>query len=504
MTNSLDVFDTALFRTVYLPTDIFKLIEQEVGNNFYEKRLEAENKARERNFYYNIYDIYKFLPEFNVKTEIQAEISNCKANPKILKVYNENPSNFVFISDMYLPSKIIEEMLKKVGYVNPKVFVSCEMKGLKGDGALFKKVQEVLGHKIQKHYGDNYGVDIEGAKKAGILETEFSPALHKIEKPIPAVRDPRLKKFLAEVLCGDIEAEDKIAYLTVPLVLGFTKWVLRQRKKGQKIFFLSRDMLIPYMIAKELLLAPDVYYLHASRRSLSAACLEASDKKLTDKMRLILTEEEIKNKRAEGTEEVVKYLKKFNIQNGDLIVDIGYSGTIQAAIESILGIKMTGLYMQIFPETLFKVKAVQYLKRRVINFCLMVEVPLGSYEDCVEEYKNGKVVFKPEHEDRKNLARRMTKTILKGAKALLSWNPSIYDVEQTLIHLQYYPSHDIIEVFNKKIYSNRDIGESVINFDKDRILKGELKSLYQRSYAQKLFKQLLEEDPELKHLSSLI
>jgi hypothetical protein len=98
----------------------------------------------------------------------------------------------------------------------------------------------------------------------------------------------------------------------------------------------------------------------------------------------------------------------------------------------------------------------------------------------------------------------MTKTILEGAKQILSWNPSIFDVEQTLIHLQYYPSRDIIDVFNQKIYSNRDIGESVINFDKERILKGELRALYQRSYAQKLFKQLLEEDPELKHLSTLI
>lgn len=504
MTNSLDVFDTALFRNVYLPTDIFKLVEQEVCKNFQTKRIEAENKARVKNFYYDIYDIYEFLPEFDVEMEIQMELNNCKANPKILELYNQNPSDYVFISDMYLPSKIIKKMLEKVGYKNPKVFVSCEMKALKGDGALFRKVQEVLGHSIQKHYGDNYGVDIEGAQKAGIPETEFSPALHKIEKPVPAVRDPKLKKYLAEILCGDKDAVDKIALLTLPLVLGFTKWVLRQRKPGQKIFFLSRDMLASYIIAKEYLNAPDVYYLHASRRSLSAACLKAKDKRLIDKMWLILTEEEINQKRAEGTDEVLKYLNKFNIQDGDLIVDIGYSATIQAAIESILGVKMTGLYMQVYPETLFDVEAIQYLRRRVIHFCLMIEVPLGSYEDCIEGYKDGEVIFKPEHEDRKALARRMTKTILEGAKELISWNPCIYDVEQTLIHLQYYPSHDIIDVFNKGIYSNRDIGESVINFDKERILKGELRSLYQRSYAQKLFKQLLEEDPELKHLSSLI
>lgn len=504
MINSLDVFDTALLRNVYLPTDIFRLVEQEVANNFYNKRIDAENKAREKNFYYNIYDIYEFLPEFDVNLEIKMELENCKANPKILEMYKKNPQGFVFISDMYLPSAIIKQMLEKIGYENPKVFVSCEMKALKWNGELFQKVQNALGDKIQKHYGDNYGVDIEGAQRAGIPETEFNPALHKIEKPTPAVRDTKLKKFLAEVMCSDKSAEDKIALLTVPLVLGFTKWVLRQRKEGQKIFFLSRDMLAPYIIAKDYLGARDVYYLHASRRSLSAACLKSKDKRLIDKMWLILTEEEIKQKEAEGTKEILTYLNKFDIKDGDLIVDIGYSATIQAAIETILNVKMTGLYMQIYPETLFDVKALEYLRRRVIHFCLMVEVPLGSYEDCIEGYKNGKVIFKSEHEERKALARRMTKTILDGAKQIISWNPSIFDVEQTLIHLQYYPSRDIIDVFNQKIYSNRDIGESVINFDKERILKGELRALYQRSYAQKLFKQLLEEDPELKHLSTLI
>lgn len=504
MTNSLDVFDTALLRTVYLPTDIFKLIEQEVGNDFFKKRIEAERKAREYRLFYNIYDIYRFLPEFSPELEIKTELNNCKANPKFLELYNQNPKNFVFISDMYLPSKVISEMLEKIGYKNPKVFVSCEMKALKWDGSLFKKVQKELGYTIEKHYGDNYDVDIEGAKKAGIPNVEFNPALHNIEIPLPAVKDVRLKKFLAELLIGNKSAEDKIALLIAPLILGFTEWVLRQRKKGQKIFFLSRDMYIPYVIAKDYLKAKDVFYLHASRRSLSAAALETDNQKLIDKIHLILSEEEINQKRKEGTREILEYLNTFNIKDGDLIVDIGYSATIQAALEAILKIKMTGLYMQVYPETLFDVKVLEYLKRRVIHFCLMVEVPLGSAEDCIESYKNGKVIFKPEHEDRKALARRMTKTILEGIKSMLHWNLSVFDVEQILIHLQYYSSHDIINVFNKGIYSNRVIGESVINFDKERIKKGELRELYQRSYAGKLFKQLLEEDPELKYLSRLI
>lgn len=504
MVVSLDVFDTALLRTVYLPTDIFKLVEQDVCRDFYTKRKEAENKAREKNMFYTIYDIYKFLPDFDPEIEIKTELNNCKANPKILELYKQNPENYVFISDMYLPSKVIKKMLEKIGYENPRVFVSCEMKAIKFDGSLFRKVQDILGKRIQKHYGDNYNVDIEGAKKAGIPEVEFNPALHNIRLSLPVIRDVRLKKYIAEVLAGDESKEDKIALLFSPIVVGFTKWTLRQRERGQKIFFLSRDMIAPYVVAKKILKAPDVFYLHASRRSLGGACLQSNDQKLVDKMKLILTDEEMEEFKRRGTKEVLTYLNKFKIKDNDIIVDIGYSGTIQAALDYILGIKTKGLYMQVFPETLFNVNATEYLRRRVIAYCLMLEIPLGSAEDCVEFYKDGEVVYKPEHPQRKALAREMTKTVIEGAKNLIDYPISIVDVEQLLIHIQYYLNDELLSVFNQPIFSNRDIGESVINFDKEKIMKGNLKELAQRSYSYKLFKQMLEADSELAHLSSLI
>ena len=221
-------------------------------------------------------------------------------------------------------------------------------------------------------------------------------------------------------------------------------------------------------------------------------------------MWLILTEKEIREREQEGTKEATKFLSQFDMKDGDFIVDIGYSATIQAAIESIMDVKLTGLYMQVFPETLFNVKAVEYLRRRVIQYCLMIEVPLGSDEDCIERYKDGKVIFKPEHDERKALATRMTNVIMREAEKLKDWFFSIYDVEQVLIHLQYYPNDDILEVFNRPIFSNRNIGESVVNFDKEKILKGQLKECCQRTYSYKLFKQMLEADPELSHLSKLI
>ena len=308
---SLDVFDTAIFRTVYEPTDIFKLVEKEVGNDFYKKRIEAERKAATKFKFYNLADIYSFLkPEFEPSVEIEMELNCCMGNEKLIKKYNKNPKKFIFISDMYLPSYIIESMLKSVGYKNPKVYVSCEVRANKGGGELFKKVQEITGKEIGTHYGDNYIADIEGAKLAGIKNVVFNPALHTTKLSLPMVKDPILKKMLA--LMEYNNPKDRIVFTHAPLVSEFTKWVLSQRKLGQKIFFLSRDMYVPYKLAKDVLGAEDVFYLHASRRSLADACLQSSNKEIKDRISLIFSEEEIKRRKQADTSEILKYLKQFN------------------------------------------------------------------------------------------------------------------------------------------------------------------------------------------------
>ena len=75
---SLDVFDTALFRKVFEPTDIFNLVEEKTGNDFKAQRILAQDKARKKSAYYDIIDIYKELPySLSPKLEIKEELLNC-------------------------------------------------------------------------------------------------------------------------------------------------------------------------------------------------------------------------------------------------------------------------------------------------------------------------------------------------------------------------------------------------------------------------------------------
>lgn len=511
MTNnfvSFDIFDTALLRCVYKPTDLFFLIEKEVGNDFYSKRIEAEKKAREENPFYNLSDIYKFLPEFKEKTEISFEIESCYANHSILKQYNklkQSGINCIFISDMYLSSNILESMLKNAGYKDPKVYVSCEMQASKVGGKLFKEVLKEINGNILCHTGDNYVADIEGAKLAGIENVAFYPALHNKNLSLPAVKNSILKKYLALTLNQhNFNALDKLAYFITPVMYQFTRWVLSQRKEGQKIFFLSRDMKMPYRIATEMFEQKDVYYLYASRHSLASICMQSDNEELKKHLSVIYDEIVVDLLKAQNAKNAINYLKQFDIRDDDIIVDIGYSGTIQAAINEALGVKTQGLYMQT-TNLIDGLKTKQFLTRPVMEYYLMLEFPFGSDEDCIEGYsEDGKVLFSPENNKRKELAKYIYKVMEKCLNTFRFIDVELSDIEQILIHLQYYCNDDIIQIYNEKIYSNRGLDESIINFDKQEILNGNLRKLYNHSYCQPLFKKLLESDKDLKHLTKLL
>lgn len=510
MTNklvSLDVFDTALFRTVYEPKDIFKYVGFVIADDeFYDRRIVAEMEVAKKKPFYNIYDIYdcEYLKKYGYEPEVEIEVEQmkCVANSKLLQQYNKHPEKYVFISDMYLPSYIIEEMLRSAGYKTPQVFVSCEQKACKGDGSLFKKVEDQLDAVIETHYGDNYVADIEGAKKAGVKNVVFNPAIHNQDFSLPAIKDPTLKKLVA--LWFNRAPEDKIALYHAPLISEFAKWVVNKQKDGQKIFFLSRDMYMPYIIAKEELKANNVYYIHASRKSLASACLQSNNQQLRERIASLFDADEINLRESEDLSQVREYFKQFNIKDGDIIADIGYAGTIQAGIDSLLGVKTTGLYMQLSDNKIDGINAEMFFSRPVIQYCLLVEMALGSPEDCIEGYKNGKVIFKKENSQRKKLAKRINALSLHTARLFSHMDIDLYDIEQMLIHLQFYPTNDVIELLNKEIYSNKHLGESIIGFNKDKILNGELRECYAKSYAKPLFIKLLEQDRDLKHLRKLL
>lgn len=180
---SFDVFDTLVLRKVFFPIDLFKLIELELNKknlfpneNFSHFRKKAEQKVAIKTRNYTLQDIYSFLKEsFDLNDSLSRKIMEIEINMEIqysclrkdifyyfhyAKLLNKK---IFFLSDMYLPSWVIKNILLKNGYeIKDNLFVSCEIDSSKADkGKMFLYVKEKFNLNFDKHvhFGDNYVSD---------------------------------------------------------------------------------------------------------------------------------------------------------------------------------------------------------------------------------------------------------------------------------------------------------------------------------------------------------
>lgn len=564
---SLDVFDTALFRKVFYPTDIFNIIEDEVGRNFKSLRIDAQNKAARKNPFYNILDIYKeFSIGFNPKEEIKAEYANCYANPYILDMYNKGEADFIFISDMYLPSSVIKSMLEKCGYKNPRVFVSCDMGASKGAGKLFLEVEKVLKRKIDKHIGDNYQADIIGAQKAGISKTEFvGPPIYNKGVVTPVLKNVKLRKLLIDEELSGAPIEEKIGYQFAPLVLAFTQYILNEATESQTVFFNARDSFVMYIVARWLLKTKKkIKYCRFSRKSCHLANINTNyriDHKNNDKALsffrtlrinnigelietfgfcgdysgileqlkidkgtqleyplqknrviqkfLISAQKELYAKALENRKNLKVYVDRLKLKNNDIFVDLGHAGSMQSILESVLKIKLNGRYVHTFQN---------YQGNRKLSF-LPIGI-LGIYTGIAEVVfsepkgtsvgytSDGKVILSKDVKFRTMVTKCILKGTIKGVRDIIDNKVNVcYD--DLLIILKRFFAHPTLEEAkfgNANIFENGsyDNNESIVWFNKDLIKKGKIRECYIRSYWKPAFKLLLNNDPEFKSLAKEI
>jgi predicted HAD superfamily hydrolase len=548
---SFDVFDTAIQRTVYKPTDLFLL----VNSTFKEKRIEAENLARNDKKVYNIIDIYKYLPEYDINIEIALELDNCKANNKIYEIYKnhiDNGDRVIFISDMYLPSAIIIQMLEKCGYSNPELYVSCECNSQKGDGTLFEYVQNKLQIKIDKHYGDNYYSDIVSASKVGITP-EYTPKIEDKKTDVPNI-SPKLMKYMVENEHKEQDLNSYVAGYFAPILYDFTKWVLDSRDKTNPqstIFFNSRDGFVPYLVAKDIFGADNIKYIHTSRKSTCSALLDLG-KDIThddncfannrlcgcgrldsyeaflkamninediDKLILPasfniselirLNKVKFYNHFKYKTNLLKKYMEKVNIKDGDLFVDIGYFGSSQYAIERCMNISLNGYYFQNFENPHVNSIRNSYFKSNVMKYCFLAESIFTSDGNGVLSYDdNGNVIFYEDNKFKKEFSRNMIDNIVNSCKYLHenNINTTYIDIEKLIVRFMYYPNNKEILYGNESIFENGDISEyqSITNYNRELIKQGLLQECYNKSYWKPAFEKLLQNDNELCHLEKYL
>lgn len=403
--------------------------------------------------------------------EIETEIDICEKNIQIYELYEycrKQGKKIIITSDMYLDKKVIEKILQKNDVIYEALFLSSELKKTKRTGNLFKYVLKTLKitNKQIVHIGDNKKSDYIRAKKLGISAIKIQEANQLFYYNKIDIRDN--DKFEYDCLSAFInnhmdDTKDyywRCGYETFgPLLYGYTKWLDDEfkEKKYDHIYFLSRD---GYIMQKAYnLIHPDnsTKYIYASRRALLVPTIWMY-KDLNEILKNMLLPREItvkaflkklglKPEKYKETIEKYQYTleQKIDIeklQNGDIefykeieediyknskkeyqnllqyyhsiefkgnvaIVDIGWYGNMQQALENIkkfakLDVNIHGYYVGIVPDSkkqlinnmkgyLFeKDKEDLYLKEKFFNsiFELIFLAHHGSVKNYTDNVKN--------------------------------------------------------------------------------------------------------------------
>ncbi len=319
---SFDIFDTALVRRCGMPGAVFELValrlwpgDEVRRDEFVNLRRQAEARCGGNATLADIYavDGMGCFPEYSATEMMQAEMDvesdMLKVNPATRNEINRLRAEgwtIKFISDMYLPSEFLAQVLNREECMaqGDEVIVSCEWKARKDNGSLYKAVRDKFRPSEWRHYGDNRHSDIKMARKNGVKATMVNSRFTPVEQRFVGDSKKHRDSWLSAVMAGAsrvarikslndpkaVLAADYVAALYVPFVV----WVMRiARRSGVKrLHFLSRDGYIMMKIA-EMLGFDDIElnYLFVSRKALMRAYLQHDGAKrfveVTDRRTLI-------------------------------------------------------------------------------------------------------------------------------------------------------------------------------------------------------------------------
>ncbi len=293
---SFDIFDTVILRNVLEPKDVFEIMASEMGfSDFCRLRVEAESAARKLKdkkcdirevTLEEIYDVlnnYYGIDKSIMQREIEIEKDLCRANPYFLKIYKLllfMEKTVIFMTDMYLPKAVIEDILHSNGYdVYDEVFLSNELGICKGDGKLQRYVySNYLNGRTAFHIGDNYNSDVRKARAAG-FEEKYYPSVREaaanyIEPNLDGIAGSFYRGIINNALHNGTWSENihyEYGFKTGGiLTCGYCDFINKTaREKGTDlILFCSRDCDVVHKVYNKHYKMFDNEYIYVSRFAL--------------------------------------------------------------------------------------------------------------------------------------------------------------------------------------------------------------------------------------------
>jgi len=381
---SFDVFDTLLTRAFARPADVFGCVGERLGrDDFAAERVAAERAARARapRREVTLATIYSGLAarlhwneaerDAAMEQELAIEAQHVHAVEPMRAVVaaaRREADRIVFLSDMYLPGAIIASWLRRENFFQDgdRLCVSCEHGGGKGSGLLFEKVRAELGASFAEwiHYGDHPWSDVKKPRSLGIDARPVTfavlrPRERAILRGPPAAGTKTGLSLLAGIMrCARLARAEEPGREQVlqeiasgvagPLFFGFVSWCLDEaaRRGVRRLYFLSRGGQVLLRIAREIArarpIAVECRYLCASRLAFNAPSLSDHPGRRPP----------FTAAPAASAGLARDYLAAEGISAGEpvALVDLGWMGSIQAAIERLIGrpgapAPLTGFYL---------------------------------------------------------------------------------------------------------------------------------------------------------------
>ena len=273
---TIDVFDTALVRTLAHHDDVFALaawrVVTRLGLGYNIGDLAADRRAAHRRALENAYaagrkettieNIYAHHPITDatiraalLAEELATERDVCRANASILALFDSLTARgrrVSFLSDSPFPADFVSQLLSDAGYSGEfEVHVSSGFGTTKAHGNLYERVATKTGVSPAGmwHIGDNLESDVLRASEWGVTPLWYRPHLLK-NRLAPA--DGSAASLARCVLVGTRAVFSKSgpatkrigATIAGPVYLAFVQWLIEKLRRdpvAQSVLALRRD-----------------------------------------------------------------------------------------------------------------------------------------------------------------------------------------------------------------------------------------------------------------------
>lgn len=323
---SVDVFDTCVARLVDRPSGVFDLLQEHVvrarqddsrWTGLSQARIQAEwERRRERDFasevtLAEIYEKLQAILEMSRSEadwihdrELKIESSVCVAVPGVadwLDTCRTGAFTVAFLSDTYLPSHFVRNLLVRLGLSSEidHVIVSSDYGYMKATGRLFSTLLERLSvnRSAVLHIGDNSHSDVEVPSRMGI-RTSLRPAVQRSRYESLLMSSVAAPSAIRSLTAGTIREARRRGHRSTkhqstiwgigasvagPLLTAFTIWTLRMARELEldRLYYFARDGEVLYEIARTLQCSHwkdvEVRYFYASRQALLLPALTGID-----------------------------------------------------------------------------------------------------------------------------------------------------------------------------------------------------------------------------------